>query len=463
MSKQPNYVFDDELYHHGIQGQRWGFRRFQNEDGSWTPEGRERYGEGGARSKSDVQKYKAKVSYDTQKYKADLRSKSQKEKDIRSAKEERLRIKENAKTTRLARKEQGKFDRLNKKEEAKLNKNSGPGKFGKTKNMSDDDLQKAIDRLKLQAEYNKQYVLATQPSPALVKADRFFSGPTGQMVQAVAVATLPKIAEQVAREASKSAFKYANKKDRDKAALEIEEKKQTIASTKAKSDSELRDAELKRITDKAKSDSELKDAELKRRIDISNQKASLWKTKQEVERENRKTENADKLARSKQDAAQRLEEEKIKGYDIKYKDQFGKTQTRHIEGSNERENAKVMGYQRGQDHISGSIERENMQQTFDNKFKSSVKQRELAEAEKDAEQRRGIQLDVHQAITNAYASGKIDISKASQIAGKNAASTQIEYRKMADDKVAIDKGNGIVQVVKEEELWPILQAAGRLR
>lgn len=31
------------LIHYGIQGQRWGIRNFQNEDGSLTPEGRERY------------------------------------------------------------------------------------------------------------------------------------------------------------------------------------------------------------------------------------------------------------------------------------------------------------------------------------------------------------------------------------------------------------------------------------
>lgn len=31
------------LAHHGIKGQRWGVRRYQNEDGSLTPEGRERY------------------------------------------------------------------------------------------------------------------------------------------------------------------------------------------------------------------------------------------------------------------------------------------------------------------------------------------------------------------------------------------------------------------------------------
>ena len=31
------------LVHHGIKGQRWGVRRFQNEDGSLTPLGRKRY------------------------------------------------------------------------------------------------------------------------------------------------------------------------------------------------------------------------------------------------------------------------------------------------------------------------------------------------------------------------------------------------------------------------------------
>lgn len=37
----PNPKF---IAHHGIKGQKWGIRRFQNEDGSYTEEGKRRYG-----------------------------------------------------------------------------------------------------------------------------------------------------------------------------------------------------------------------------------------------------------------------------------------------------------------------------------------------------------------------------------------------------------------------------------
>lgn len=33
----------DELYHHGVKGQKWGVRHYQNADGSLTPEGYIRY------------------------------------------------------------------------------------------------------------------------------------------------------------------------------------------------------------------------------------------------------------------------------------------------------------------------------------------------------------------------------------------------------------------------------------
>ena len=39
-----NYVYKSELYHHGIKGQKWGVRRYQNSDGSLTDEGYRHWG-----------------------------------------------------------------------------------------------------------------------------------------------------------------------------------------------------------------------------------------------------------------------------------------------------------------------------------------------------------------------------------------------------------------------------------
>lgn len=58
-------VFDDPIYlaHHGIKGQRWGVRRYQNEDGSYTDEGakRRRVGDSSGGSSSDKLKKAAKI------------------------------------------------------------------------------------------------------------------------------------------------------------------------------------------------------------------------------------------------------------------------------------------------------------------------------------------------------------------------------------------------------------------
>lgn len=54
---------DDTLEHHGIKGQRWGVRRYQNPDGSLTDAGRKRYGTSNKYlSADDVENISARTS-----------------------------------------------------------------------------------------------------------------------------------------------------------------------------------------------------------------------------------------------------------------------------------------------------------------------------------------------------------------------------------------------------------------
>ena len=57
------YKQQDYLEHHGILGQKWGIRRFQNKDGSLTSQGKKRYDTGKAELSEDAKKLKNSDKY----------------------------------------------------------------------------------------------------------------------------------------------------------------------------------------------------------------------------------------------------------------------------------------------------------------------------------------------------------------------------------------------------------------
>ena len=146
---QNNFKMDNELYHFGIKGQRWGVRRYQNPDGSLTALGKKKYG-----TKSNFEKVQAaKKAASGSKIKAQLD-----------------REKANART-------QAEIEKYRKKAAKKLGKgedsedkndDSGGEKNEKKKTekqMSNEELRTATERINLErnyAEAQKNYIMTNQ-------------------------------------------------------------------------------------------------------------------------------------------------------------------------------------------------------------------------------------------------------------------------------------------------------------
>jgi len=58
-----SYSSQHSLYHHGVRGQRWGYRRWQNEDGTLTTAGKEHYRKGLPKVAKNLRENSVKKAY----------------------------------------------------------------------------------------------------------------------------------------------------------------------------------------------------------------------------------------------------------------------------------------------------------------------------------------------------------------------------------------------------------------
>lgn len=94
----------DELYHYGVQGQKWGLRRYQNSDGTYTSLGARlkniRWGSGGKGKTSGAQKQESKSTAKKQSFSIFKKKSSKKvDEDANlSTEEKKAKYAKNAKT-----------------------------------------------------------------------------------------------------------------------------------------------------------------------------------------------------------------------------------------------------------------------------------------------------------------------------------------------------------------------------
>lgn len=130
-----NFISEDELYHWGIKGMKWGVRRYQNADGSLTAAGRRRYTNPDGSLNDKGKKYYAKE-------RARLIAERKVIKNTQKTNDQLSRLEAQRRNNEALKKANAP-----KKEEAPKHKTA--------KEMTDEELDKAIVRAKKEDEYNK--------------------------------------------------------------------------------------------------------------------------------------------------------------------------------------------------------------------------------------------------------------------------------------------------------------------
>lgn len=160
---------DNELYHYGMKGMRWGIRRYQNKDGSLTPAGKKRYNKEMAKLKAEE-----KVLKNKQKTQAKMDKLDEKRKDV-----EALR--------------KGKTPPSALKKAKETQKRS-------LKDLSDDELRTIVNRMQLEQQYRTL-------APEKISTGRKFANAVMKNVVAPAAT---EVGKQVVKDAMQKAVKKAS-------------------------------------------------------------------------------------------------------------------------------------------------------------------------------------------------------------------------------------------------------------
>lgn len=135
----------DELYHHGVKGQKWGVRRYQNKDGSLTSAGNKRYARDAKEQGYDKYDSETRTYYKTSRKsgRTDLAVDAK-----RYAKEDTERTKRVVDSTRQMN------ETLRASNQNAINNSRRNNKRMDLNSMSDQELRNQINRELLERQYN---------------------------------------------------------------------------------------------------------------------------------------------------------------------------------------------------------------------------------------------------------------------------------------------------------------------
>lgn len=164
----------DEIKHHGIKGQKWGVRRYQNEDGTLTSAGKKRYG-----TQENFER-----QYPIDKKKSDISTINSGKEATKNAKD----INNNLKTLEK--------EKTSKRQKV-ANKQIEEAARDDARRMTDQELREAVNRLNMEENYTRMMANRNYIDVGESAASKFMDKATKALVVTEAALSIALIVRQL--------------------------------------------------------------------------------------------------------------------------------------------------------------------------------------------------------------------------------------------------------------------------